>query len=377
MNQRALIIKFGAIGDVIMAIPAAHELFRAGFQIDWVCGAAVEPVLACYSWIHAIPADDHAILTGNLAQRLVVLAKLWSVLAGRRYDLCATLYFDWRYRLLSLPIRARRRVMLSASHRRRSLLPGRHHTNEFARVLLEQPDGEQRHPLAPVAPELLPASSYPRIPGIRRVILAPAGAKNVLRDDALRRWPPESYAALAQLLLEPQSPANPIEVVLIGGPDDAWIVPAFDGLPVVNLIGALSLTQTLALLDAADILVTHDSGPLHLGGITGIGLISIFGPTDPRGRLPQRAGALAIWGGEGFACRPCYDGRNYAPCQHNGCVRQVTPELVVHQVHRLFEQRTLGYAAAPHVVALASTVPPAQICSELPVKLALKSRSSG
>ena len=53
--KRALIVKFGAIGDVIMAIPAAHALYQQGFDIHWVCGRAVQPLLECYSWINVIP----------------------------------------------------------------------------------------------------------------------------------------------------------------------------------------------------------------------------------------------------------------------------------------------------------------------------------
>jgi len=43
MARRILIVKFGAIGDVIMAIPAVRALYEQGAEIDWVCGQAVAP----------------------------------------------------------------------------------------------------------------------------------------------------------------------------------------------------------------------------------------------------------------------------------------------------------------------------------------------
>ena len=64
-------------------------------------------------------------------------------------------------------------------------------------------------------------------------------------------------------------------------------------------------------------------------------IVAIFGPTDPRGRLPQRHNTVALWGGEGFACRPCYDGRDYAPCPSNACVQQITPSMVFNEVETL------------------------------------------
>ena len=48
-----------------MAIPAARLLYEQGFEIEWVCGRAVRPLLECYSWINLIPADDKAILRGR------------------------------------------------------------------------------------------------------------------------------------------------------------------------------------------------------------------------------------------------------------------------------------------------------------------------
>lgn len=329
--SRVLLLKFGAIGDVIMAIPGAHQLHLQGHTIDWVCGQAVLPILELYPWINPMPIDDRALLTGGATAKLKVLLDLWKRLAGRRYALVATLYYDARYRFLTAPIRAERKIQLSRTDRNLRLIPGRHHTDEFARILLNWPDEVRPHPLAPVAPSSLPPSPLPRT-GKRRVVLAPAGAKNMMADDILRRWQPENYVALAKALL-----AQGTEVVLIGGPGDAWIQPIFAGLPVIDLIGKLTLPETLALLDEADVLVTHDTGPLHLAGITRIGIVGIFGPTDPRGRLPQRSGAVAIWGGEGFACRPCYDAHSFAPCPSNECMAEVAPGLVLDEIETLFD----------------------------------------
>ena len=63
----------------------------------------------------------------------------------------------------------------------------------------------------------------------------------------------------------------------------------------------------------------------------------------------------ALWGGEGFACRPCYDGRDYAPCPHNGCVEQVTPEMVLGEVERLLRCVRDGEQRLPEVKTPAHT----------------------
>jgi heptosyltransferase-2 len=175
----------------------------------------------------------------------------------------------------------------------------------------------------------------------------------MLNDDRLRRWQPEHYVTLAKLLLD-----YGIEVVLTGGPGDAWIQPLFAPLPVTDLIGQCTLPQTLALLDEADLLVTHDTGPLHLAGIARCSIVTIFGPTDPRGRLPQRPGTVALWGGEGFACRPCYDAHSFAPCPSNDCMSQVTPALVLAEIQTLLAARAANTLPPPRIV-----VPPSSVAS--------------
>jgi len=349
-QERVLIVKFGAIGDVMMAIPAAHALHSAGYAIDWVCGAQVRPILECYPWINLIVADDWALVRGGTAARVRALLQLWRRIAGRRYAIAATLYYDKRYKLLAMPVRAQRKILLSRTERGLRLMPGRHHTDEFARILSGREDGEWPVGLAPVRPERLPPSPLAREEGKTRVVIAPAGARNMQRDDALRRWPAERYVDLAQRLVE-----QGFEVVLIGGPDDAWVSPLFAGVGVTDLIGRLALPETLALLDEADVMVTHDTGPLHMAGVTRVGIVTIFGPVDPRSRLPQRANAVAIWGGEGFACRPCYDGHDFAPCKENGCMLQVSVEMVLREVKTVVEQRK-GAGAPPRVVVPDSTV---------------------
>ena len=359
VRKRLLVVKLGAIGDVIMAIPAAALLHAAGYTVDWVASEAIAPVLRLYPWINVIAVGETKLLRGSISERVRHMTALWRTLqtisAGRApYALCATLYYDRRYQLLTLPVRAHRRVRLSWGDRATRLLPGRHHTDEYARLLTGKPDGETPNQLAPVP---VPVAALPRLARPvsverPRVVLVPAGARNLLRDDALRRWPLAHYVALAEALL-----AAGCEVVLAGGADDRWASEAFAALKdaaspdsFADLIGEMSLVDTLALLQSAAVTVTHDTGPLHLAGITSTAIVTIFGPTDPHGRLPQRANCVALWGGEGFACRPCYDGRDYAPCTHNGCMMQVTPAFVLAQVQALLAARAAGRLLPPRVL---------------------------
>lgn len=345
---RLLIVKFGAIGDVVMALPAARALYErdgSHSRIDWVCGPVVAPLLDCYPWIRTIVADDQAILKGSAIQRVTALARLWQTIGSAKYELCATLYYDARYRVVTLPVRARRKILLSRVDREGKLVAARHHSDEYARILLSEEDTCRRKSLPPLRPEQLPISGLPLRGEAVRVGLVPGGASNMLRQQTLRRWPVESYAELARLLL-----TRGYEVVLMGGQEDAWVRPEFSELAVIDAIGTLNLPDVISACDTCDVVVSHDTGPMHLAGLSTAALIGLFGPTDPWNFLPRREGIRGIWGGEGFACRPCYDGRDFAPCRNNGCMQQITPQLVLQQMDKLLAERIMGKAERPMIV---------------------------
>jgi heptosyltransferase-2 len=352
-RKSALIVKFGAIGDVIMAIPAAHALYLQGYDIHWVCGRAVQPLLACYSWINLTPAEDKAILLGGAFERARNIVSLWIGIGFKKYDLCATLYYDRRYRLLTLPVRARHKLTLSRQARGTTLLAGRHHTDEYTRVLLGAKDGCREQSTSPIRPDKLPPSLWRPKNAPQRLAIVPGGGNHLIREQAtsrlpeqvLRRWPVESYVTLANRLVD-----RGWEVVLLGGPEDVWVKPYFHHLTVTDCIGSLSLPEVINACDACDAIVTHDTGPLHLAGLSATCLVGIFGPTDPATRVPRRPFAVGIWGGQGFACRPCYDGRDFAPCTFNGCMQQVTADMVLRELDQLLSDRSAGKRSPWRVV---------------------------
>lgn len=327
-------MKFGQIGDVIMAIPAVRALHDEGFEIDWACGGVVLPLLQTYSWIRAIAVDDRSIFKGRPLARAGAIADFWNKTLRRRYDLCATLYYDVRFRLLTWPLRAERKISLSREVRSRALLPGRHHTDEFERILLRRPDGYRGQSTAPVAPDIRVACPLPARGARCRIVIVPGGTSNVLGEQILRRWPVENYAVVAKQLI-----ARGWEVVLLGGQQDEWTKPYFESIPVIHCVGTLTLPEVVTVCDASDAVLCHDTGPLHLAGLSRTCLVGIFGPTDPATRIPRRPYAVGIWGGEGYACRPCYDGSEFPPCRFNGCIQEVTPEMVLRELDRLLESR--------------------------------------
>jgi heptosyltransferase-2 len=329
---KSLIVKLGAIGDVATLLPAAWKLHQTGSDIDWLCGNTVAPLLSCYKWVRPVVVNDKRLFGSIKVAAIGELIRTWGQLLGTRYDLCAVLQYDRRYRMLTLPVRAKRSIALSRDDRSLMLVSERHHSAEYVRILCAQPDAYCADNIAPLAPDSLPPNPMQR-DGRVRIALVPGGARNLVREDSQRRWPLESYVSLANLLLRVG-----YEVVLTGGPGDEWAESSFAGLPVSSGIGKWAIPQTMAFYQSCDCVVTHDTGPLHLAGLVACGIVGLFGPTSPSKFLPRRNRVIGLWGGERLSCRPCYDGREFAPCAANGCLMAITPQRVAAAIEFLLEK---------------------------------------
>ena len=100
-----------------------------------------------------------------------------------------------------------------------------------------------------------------------------------------KRWFPERFAAVGDYLAETCG----ITVVLTGGPAEMEIgrdIADAMKKPPLNMIGQTSVRQMMALLASSSLLVTNDSGPMHVGAALGVPLVAIFGPTDHKTTAP-------------------------------------------------------------------------------------------
>jgi heptosyltransferase-2 len=326
-----LIVKLAAIGDVVMALPmiSAVKAKDPGAHITWLCGRSVEPLLACVQGIDELVAvDDAALLAGRFPERVAALIEVWLTLRWRRFDECYIAHGDPRYRHLVRFLRTPIVRRLGGAGRQR-LIPGRAYTDEYVR-LVTQCDDHRARPFAPPRVEArLPGRTIARLPGDRVVVaLAPGGARNVARDDPLRRWPLERYVDLASRLT-----AAGVAVALTGAPSDTWVRPGFAGLRLLDVIGETTLPELLAFYRHCAAVVTHDSGPLHLAGLAGTPRVALFGPTHPSSFVKPDPSVRVVWPAGGrMPCAPCYDGKNFAACGDNRCMQAITVSEVLAQV---------------------------------------------
>ena len=331
MGKRYLIVKIAAIGDVIMAIPMVQRIREVDPDADitWLCGKSVYPILKAFPIDHIICIDEKKLLAGNKFQKIQAVLNAWRQIAFRHYDVIALGHASRRYRLLTFLTKAD--TFHAFSHIMGEIwpVPGRHHTDEYVRLV--RPDIKEITPSAQFPTVDLPQSILDFFTKDKKiVVLAPGGAKNILADDDVRRWPVESYAALARLLI-----ADGRQVIVTGAPSDKWVSKYFADIDVADLVGKTNLLQLIGVFQHADVVVTHDSGPLHLAGMTQAFLITLFGPTNPWEKVPQRKNVVTLWQHEKYNCCPCYDGKYYKSCKENVCLSTIESDVVYEIINKL------------------------------------------
>jgi heptosyltransferase II len=326
-GPRYLIVKLAALGDVAMAttLPGAIKAVAPSAHVTWLCGTRVADLVRLVPDVdEVLVADEAALLRGSFPSQVRALASVWGRLGGRRFDVTLLGHADRRYRALILAVRSGRVRSLQHDPSRDMLpIPGRYHGDEYVRLLDERPS---RGPIVGhfPQPDLRPRLTARRDPDAVGVVLVPGGTRNLLRESALRRWPVERYREVAAALRLAGHP-----VTLIGDEGDAWVSPFFEGLGVRDEIGANDLTGALAVLAAARLVITHDTGPLHLAQLVRAPLLGLFGPTIPSQFMLGGDATSVLWGGSTLACRPCYDGREFADCADNLCMQDIATSAVI------------------------------------------------
>ncbi|MDN5942145.1 MAG: glycosyltransferase family 9 protein, partial [Nitrospira sp.] len=156
-------------------------------------------------------------------------------------------------------------------------------------------------------------------------------AMNVSARWQTKRWPAASFAEVADRLQ--QEGWGP--VVMIGGPDERADIAQVNKMmktPAVDLAGATTVGLLPALLSRASLLITNDSGPMHIAAAVGTPVVALFGPTNAARTGPYGSGHRVLT--TELPCRPCLSRTCQNPIQLE-CLTRISPEQVIAPVRDL------------------------------------------
>ncbi len=332
MTAKALVIRLGALGDVLHTTPTVRALAAAGMVVDYLTDPSAFPLVEGQPEVRAVIRYDRLRADRGLGG----LWRLVRRLRAERYDAVVDLQGSLRTRMISVAVGARRRV------RYRKDRPGtpRHAVDNFAATLVPLgplaplgggaagtaapglPDGRPRFVPGPAAARVAEAAlAAAGVPAAAALVALHPGATHLVN-----RWPPERFGALAGRLA-----ARPgVAVVLTGAPSDRPLVDAAlrAARPEspIDLAARLDLPSLAALFARCAVVVAADTGPLHLATAVGAKAVALFGAADPIRTGPVGEGHQVVRAD--LVCVPCRARHCRRVDRPHACMEDLTVEAV-------------------------------------------------
>lgn len=309
--RRALFIRFGGIGDIILATPSVRALYNAfpGIVIDFIVGGGMIDALAGNPYVRNVIPFDKRGVDSRLDHFLPFLGRL----SRMRYDLVINLHPSAKSYLMASATGARRQLTfrkdmtVDPSTRR-----VRHAIHDFAKELgalgidgvgegldFVIPDDARRS-----VDELLRFSGVAA--GSRIVVINPAASRPI------NRWPTERFKVIAEHFAAQLGTV----VVVTGAPrsfrtemdhaDEVALaadVAAVDPR-IVSVAGKVTVKELGALLARSAAFLTCDTGPMHVGAAVGAPMVVLAGAADPD-RTGPRSRSSVVLIDESLPCVPC------------------------------------------------------------------------
>ena len=333
---RILILKPSSLGDVIQALPVLRLLKQhlPESEIYWWIDAALAPLL-----------EGDPDLKGliRFERKRWANPRYWPEVA-RSVQETRRMHFDW---VIDLQCLARSAAFAWLANGGR--LVGLDEVREGARGFYDEAARRatfHTHAvdwyLEVLRPLGVPVHEHfvwlPERPAVAAAVAArwPAeGARWIVLQPGARwdnkRWPVEYFTALARRLA--RELPNVRLAILGSGADEPLgrLIAAAAAEQSVNLCGRTSLPEMVEWVRRCDLMVTNDTGPMHVGAAMGKPMVAIFGPTEPRRTGPY--GHLEDCLRMDLPCAPCLSPR-CTFSQPQECLRGITPEQVLAAVRR-------------------------------------------
>ncbi len=348
MNIRnILIVKLSAIGDVIHTLPALNALRKhyPNASITWLVEEAAYPIIANHPALNRVLLSKRKrwlkeLRTPKRHQTIREISEFIHTLRDTEYDVI----LDFQALLKSGVM-----IALAKGKRKIGFDKGMQH-DEHSYIFLNEripPVSMELHailrfmrllePLGIDSDKIeykLPIQSQDRENA--NILLKQHGIKNISRLIAInpmaqwktKLWENEKFALLADRLNEIYN-AN---IFFTGSSEDTPVIEDIlsrMNTGAVNLAGKTSLIGLAALYELADVLITSDTGPMHLGAAVGMPVIALFGPTAECRTGPFGSGHQVIRSVQ--SCSPCF--KRTSPTVK--CMKEILPEQVLAAVGKV------------------------------------------
>ncbi len=329
--RKILVLRLDLLGDVLLSMPAVEALHERYPEAEiWMMTVPyTADIPARYPFVtRVVSLDTNAIRSPRNLLRPSTLRAWYGtyrLLRRQRFDLAVSLFG------LMASIWA---FMSGATHRlgySKEAYPLLH-TRTLPGMRYDRREHEVRWCLR--LAELAGAAQQPRYMSLEVEPTAAERMREVL----------ESHGVTGATLLTGSRSELPIAQAVAG---------AMRSTPLV-LTGATTVNELAAVLARCDLVLSGDSGPLHMAVALGRPTVSVYGPTDPgiSGPYP-RPGQTAIVLRTGIGCSPCYNALSTAECPYGNtaCMHHLTVDRMDRAVRHVLRARHLTALPISHADA--------------------------
>lgn len=322
--NKILIVRLGSLGDLIHAIPTAAAIRRAFPQarIDWLVDERHRELL------DLVPAIDRrlAVRTGSARSLIDAIGEL----RRSRYDVTLDLQGLLKSAVLARASGAKRVVGFPAPllrERTASMFYTETAGVDAAHVIRKNLSVLKALDIHQPAIEFPIEARRPEIAASARQRLGAGGTDPfaIINPGAAwpnKRWPPVYFAEVAVALKK----RHGLKSIVLWGPDEEQlardVADASQGSAAVS--PPTTIAELVSLLKAAAVMISGDTGPIHVAGAMGTPLVGVFGPTSPERNGPWASRDLTVSRFE--ACQCQYQRRCHAK---RWCLLEVSPREVI------------------------------------------------
>jgi len=346
--HKILVISPSWVGDCMLMQPMLMRLKQ--HHPDCRIDVFAPPWTAAL--LHAMPEMHEVIINPFLhgALQLTARYQLGKQLRTARYDQAIVLPNSWKSALVPffarIPLRTgfigeSRYILLNDARKLdKAVLPLM--VERFAQ-LTEDAQGEIPRPLANPKLTIGEAQRDATLHKLNTKNLCPGTRLTLDKPVAIfcpgaeygpaKRWPAAYYADIA-LRLQQQGCA----IWLIGSGKDKPVADEINQLAdgsCINLCGSTDLGDALALLTCARLVISNDSGLMHLAAALDRPMLALFGSSSPQFTPPLSARAQVIR--LDIKCSPCF--KRECPLGHFNCMMQLTPDMVWGRLTPLLQEQ--------------------------------------
>jgi len=343
-----LIVKLSAIGDVVHTLPSLTALRRMYPQahITWVIEEAAADLICAHPYLDRVLVSHRKKWAGKLRHGREIRTTLSEIksfvrcLRDRSYDLVIDFHGLFKSALITLLSGGTRRLGYDSMQELSGLFVNEKIFEDMEKHAVDRYLDFPRYLGAEIdTPEFLIAMNDDNKARVHALLrssgIAPDESFVAMNPVAFwdtKLWYDEKFARLCDRITEELG----IKVVLTGGSAAGVIghIQSEMRHEAINLGGRTTLRDLAYLYSRASLLITTDSGPMHIASAVGTPVVALFGPTDPVRTGPYGTGHVVVR--KACDCSPCF----LKKCDSMQCMREITVTEVFAAVTSLLRRET-------------------------------------